>query len=131
LAALVSGAHEVVLAWLLVAVGLRFHAAPRGRGRGLAEWGLIALMLFVASGLGESVGLGRTGFRLDLVPPAAGANLFRGTEIAGGEWWYPLGVGARVEPVVVDGVERTGFRSRRPTPRGTRGCSRSWSCARR
>ncbi len=108
LAALASGAHEAVLAWLLVAVGLRLLRRRGTRTTVGAEWALIAVMLFAASGLGESVGLGRTGFRFDLVAPAAGANLFRGTE-ASGEWWYPLGVSATETQVRIDGVDRTGF----------------------
>jgi Undecaprenyl-phosphate galactose phosphotransferase WbaP len=110
LAALVSGAQEAVLAWLLVAIGLRIASRRRGRTTALAEWGLIALMLAVASGLTGPLGLGRTGYRIDLVPQGAGANLFRGTEFADGEWWYPLGVGFAAERVQVDGVDRTGYR---------------------
>jgi hypothetical protein len=110
LAALVSGAQEAVLAWLIVAGGLRFAGRRGGRATALAEWGLIALMLAVASGLTGSLGLGRTGYRIDLVPQAAGANLFRGTEFADGEWWYPLGVRFAAESVRIDGVERTGYR---------------------
>ena len=108
LAALVSGAHEAVLAWLLVAVGLRLLRRRGTRATAGAEWALVALMLFAASGLGEQIGLGRTGFRFDIVPPPTGANLFRGTE-SGGEWWYPLGVGASETIVLIDGEHRTGF----------------------
>jgi Undecaprenyl-phosphate galactose phosphotransferase WbaP len=110
LAALVSGAQEAVLAWLLVATGLRFAGRRGGRANALAEWGLIALMLAVAFGLTDTFGLGRTGYRIDLVPQATGANLFRGTEIADGEWWYPLGVRFAAEPVSIDGAIRTGYR---------------------
>jgi Undecaprenyl-phosphate galactose phosphotransferase WbaP len=116
LAALVSGAQEVVLAWLLIAAGLRYAGRRGGRATALAEWALIVLMVAVASGLTGTFGLGRTGYRLDLVPPAAGANLFRGTEIPGGEWWYPLGVRVAAEPVVIDGVERTGYRVTKLAP---------------
>ena len=108
LAALVSGAHEAVLAWLLVAVGVRFLRRRGGRATALTEWGLIAVMLFAASGLGEAIGLGRPGFRLDLVAPSAGTNLFRGTETVG-EWWYPLGVRFDDVRVSIEGAERTGY----------------------
>jgi hypothetical protein len=108
-AVIVSGSHEAVLAWLLVAVGLRFVGRRGGRAASLAEWVLIAVMLAVATGLTALVGLGRTGYRLDVVPPVAGANLFRGTEAAAGEWWYPLGVEIEAGAVTLDGVARTGY----------------------
>ena len=110
IAVIVSGSHEAVLAWLLVAIGLRFVGRRGGRGASLAEWTMVALMLAVATGLTALVGLGRTGYRLDVVPPAAGANLFRGTEAAAGEWWYPLGVEFEAVPVTLDGAARTGYR---------------------
>ena len=109
-AVIISGSHEAVLAWLLVAIGLRFVGRRGGRSASIAEWALIALMLAVATGLTSLVGLGRTGFRLDVLPPAAGANLFRGTEVAVGEWWYPLGVDVATEEVVLGGEARTGYR---------------------
>ena len=109
LAALASGAQEVVLAWLLIAVGLRLAGRKGSRGTVVAEWGLIALMLVAATGLGATVGLGRTGYRVELLPPAAGANLFRGTEAPAGEWWYPLGVAVAEAPARIDGVARTGY----------------------
>jgi len=108
LAALASGAHEAVLAWLLVAVGLRLLRRRGNRATAGVEWSLIAVMVVAASGLGESLGLGRTGFRFDVVAPAAGANLFRGTE-AQGEWWYPLGVHTSETQVRIDDAVRTGF----------------------
>jgi len=115
-AVIVSGSHEAVLAWLLVAIGLRFVGRRGGRAASLAEWALIALMLTVATGLTTLVGLGTTGFRLDVVPPAAGANLFRGTEAATGEWWYPLGVEVDAVPVALDGVARMGYRVTKSDP---------------
>ena len=108
LAALASGAHEAVLAWLVVAVGLRLVRRRGTRATAAIEWALVALMLFAASGWGEQVGLGRTGFRFDLVAPPTGANLFRGTE-ASGEWWYPLGVSVRETVARIDGEARTAF----------------------
>jgi|GEM_PF-103520 len=109
LAALVSGSVEAVLAWLIVAVGLRFLARGEGgRGPALVEWGLVAVMLVAASGLGDALGLGRPGFRLDLVAPNPGANLFRGTE-ATGEWWYPLGVEVAATTATIEGIERSAF----------------------
>ena len=115
-AVIVSGSHEAVLAWLLVAIGLRFVGRRGGRSAAIAEWALIALMLAVATGLTSLVGLGRTGFRLDVLPPAAGANLFRGTEVAVGEWWYPLGVDVATEDVTLGGEVRTGYRVTKTDP---------------
>lgn len=108
LAALASGVHEAALAWLVVAIGFRSLRRRGGRGTAIVEWSVIALMLVAASGLGEALGLGRPGFRLDVVPPSTGANIFRGTE-AFGEWWYPLGVTVSDGPVQIGQVERTGF----------------------
>ena len=115
-AVIVSGSHEAVLAWLVVAIGLRFVGRRGGRSAAIAEWTLVALMLAVATGLTTLVGLGRTGYRLDVVTPAAGGNLFRGTEAAAGEWWYPLGVEVEAVPTTVDGVDRTGYRVTKTVP---------------
>lgn len=109
-AVIVSGSHEAVLAWLVIAIGLRFVGRRGGRAAVAAEWALVVLMLAVATGLTTLVGLGRTGFRLDILPPVAGANLFRGTEVAIGEWWYPLGVDVATEGVTIAGEARTGYR---------------------
>jgi len=108
-AVLMSGAHEAVLTWLLVAIGLRFAGRRGGRASSAAEWALVALMLVVASGATAAVGLGRTGYRLDLLAPPTGGNLFRGTEVLDRSWWLQLGVEASTTPVRVEGEVRTGF----------------------
>ncbi|MDF1522284.1 MAG: exopolysaccharide biosynthesis polyprenyl glycosylphosphotransferase, partial [Trueperaceae bacterium] len=107
-AVLVSGAQEAVLAWLLVAIGLRFVGRRGSRATVVAEWGLIAVMLVVASGLTALVGTGRAGFRVDLGPDAT-TNLFAATEAPAGAWWYPLGVRFDAAPGVVGGEARTVF----------------------
>jgi Undecaprenyl-phosphate galactose phosphotransferase WbaP len=109
-AVIVSGSHEAVLAWLLIAVGLRFVGRRGGRASSVAEWALIAVMLAVASGVTSMVGLGQTGFRLDVIAPPSGSNLFRATEAPVGEWWYPLGVEVEVETVMVADQARVGYR---------------------
>lgn len=116
LAVLVSGAHEAVLTWLVVAIGLRFAGRRGSRATSLAEWPLVVLMLLVASGATAAVGLERTGYRLDLLAPATGANLFRGTEVLAGEWWLKLGVEADATPVWIDGEARTGMAVRKTDP---------------
>src|SRR5690606_2438332 len=42
-------------------------------------------------------------------PGEAEANLFRGTEVVDGDWWYPLGVSLVGTTVDVGGVQRTGY----------------------
>ena len=90
-AVLVSGAQEAVLAWLVVAIGMRFVGRRGTRGTAIAEWALVGLMVLVASGATASLGTGRTGYRIALVTDPT-ANLLRGTETSSGDWWYELGV---------------------------------------
>lgn len=104
-----SGAREAVWAWLLIAVGLRFAGRRGTKWTRVAEWALIALMAVLASGLPAWFGLGRTGFLTDLVPPSSEANLFRGTEVVNGDWWYPLGVEFSGHEATVDGRVSTVF----------------------
>lgn len=104
-----SGAREAVFAWLLIAVGLRFVGRRGSRGTNLVEWGLIVLMILVASGAFGLVGLGRSGFLTEISSTSRTSNLFRGTEVVAGDWWYPLGVSANASLVVVEGVQRTGL----------------------
>lgn len=104
-----SGAREAVWAWLVIAIGLRFVGRRGTRTTSIAEWVLVALMLFLISGLAASLGLGRTGFLTDFVPQDGGENHFRGTEITQGDWWFPLGVTFTTSEVSVAGQERTSF----------------------
>jgi Undecaprenyl-phosphate galactose phosphotransferase WbaP len=108
-AVLVSGAHEAVLTWLVVAIGLRLIGGRGSRRTAATEWILIAVMVTVASGVTQPLGLGRTGYRVEVLPAAGSVNLFRGTEFAAGEWWYPLGVAVAETDVVVGGQSRTGY----------------------
>lgn len=103
----VAGAQEAVLAWLLVALGLRFVGRRGSRATVVAEWALIALMVVVATGVTTSLGTGRTGFRVDLTADGASVNLFRGVEAPSGDWWYPLEVRFAAAPGVVGGEART------------------------
>lgn len=101
-----SGSREAVWAWLVIAIGLRFVGRRGGRGTRVAEWVLVVMMAVVVSGLPSLVGIGRTGFLTDFAPQPEDANLFRGTEIAPGDWWFPLGVSYRSELVNFEGQER-------------------------
>lgn len=103
----VSGSREAVWAWLLIAVALQFVGRRSTRGTRVAEWALICGMTLLVSGVAPWLGLGRTGFLTDFVPPQASANLFRGTEIAKGDWWYPLGVEFSGQRAVIGDQERT------------------------
>lgn len=109
-AVLASGAREAAFAWLIVAIGLRFVGRRSRLGTRIAEWSLIVLMVAVVSGAGVYVGLGRSGYLVDLVRVGDGPiNLFRGSEVPAGDWWYQLGVDLSSTSVVVDGQERTGL----------------------
>lgn len=103
----VSGTQEAVLAWLLVAVGLRFVGRRGSRATGAAEWLLIVVMAVVAAGVTTSLGAGRTGFRVDLTETGAASNLFRGVEAPAGDWWYPLEVRFDGAAGTVGGEPRT------------------------
>src|SRR5690606_9055261 len=70
-------------------------------------WVLIAVMFLLASGLLAPLGVGRTGFLTAFQPAQPDANVFRGTEVADGDWWFPLGVTFTDGKIAVDGVERT------------------------
>lgn len=105
LGVILSGSLEAVWAWLIIAIGLRFVGRRGSRGIQVAEWTLVAIMLFVVSGLAGTLGLGRTGFLTDFVPQGEERNLFRGTEVAEGDWWYPLGVQFAGERVTIDDLD--------------------------
>lgn len=104
-----SGAREALWAWLVIAVGLRFVGRRGTRWTRATEWVLIGLMALLVSGIPAWLGLGRTGFLVDLVPPSGEPNMFRGTEVERGDWWFPLGVAYTGSQVLVDGQERTSF----------------------
>ncbi len=104
-----SGSREAMFAWLLIAIALRFVRRRGSRLTNALEWTLIASMLLLASGALNSVGLGRTGFLTEITRAEDNSNVFRGTEVAAGDWWYPLGVAVSPSLVVVEGVPRTGL----------------------
>lgn len=105
----VSGSSEAVWAWLVIAVGLRFVGRRGARATRIAEWSLIALMTSVVLGFTAFLGLGRIGFLTDFAPQDIEANVFRGTEIAVGDWWFPLGIEFSTGTLQVEGNARTSF----------------------
>lgn len=105
----VTGSLEASWAWLVIAVGLQFVGRRGTRLTRVLEWVLIGLMLLILSGLPSKVGLGRIGFLTDFAPQSQSTNLFRGTEIAVGDWWFPLGIDYEPVTMKVDDVERTGY----------------------
>lgn len=104
---IISGAREAVWAWLVIALGLQLVSRRGGRGTRVASWILVGIMTFLVSGLATQLGLGRTGFLTDYISQSDNPNLFRGTEVANGDWWSPLGVtySSRVE--TIDGQSRS------------------------
>ena len=104
-----SGSREAMFAWLLIAIGLRFVRRRGSRLTNALEWTLIVSMLLLASGALNFVGLGRTGFLTEVTSAHDNPNVFRGSEVAAGDWWYPLGVAVSPSLVVVEGVPRTGL----------------------
>ena len=108
IAVVVSGAYEAVIAWLVVAIGLRFVDRRGDRVSNVLEWIGILAMLVMASGISGILGVGRSGFLVQAHHPNA-HNVFRGTEVASGDWWLPLQVRYSTRPVTVDGHARTGF----------------------
>ena len=109
LAVVLAGAMEAVIAWLLVAIGLRFLRRRGDRVTRLLEWTTIAIMVVLATGVGGLLGVGRPGFLVDVAGSAASPNLFRGTEAAAGDWWHPLDVRYTSQPILVEGQARTAF----------------------
>ncbi len=104
-----SGAREAVWAWLVIAIGLRFAGRRGTKATRGAEWALIGIMALLVSGIPAWIGLGRTGFLTALIPPGHASNLFRGTEVAQGDWWFPHGVEFAGRDVVVDGHQGVAF----------------------
>lgn len=104
---IISGAREAVWAWLVIAIGLQFVGRRGGRGTKIASWVLTSIMALLVTGLATQLGLGRTGFLTDYVSPSDNPNLFRGTEVANGDWWFPLGVTFTSHHETIDGNERS------------------------
>ena len=97
---LAAGARETAVAWVVVALVLVLRDRTRGAAR-VAAFTLIGVVLVVAAGVGPALGLGRTGFLVDLVAADARTNLLRGTEIPRGDWWHQLGVTFDHGPAVI------------------------------
>jgi Undecaprenyl-phosphate galactose phosphotransferase WbaP len=110
LAVVLAGAREALIAWLLIAIALRFVSRRGDRVTRAVEWSTIAVMLVLVTGLGGLLGLGRPGFLVDVAREGASPNLFRGTEAVDGDWWHALQVRYVSQPVQVAGTPRTGFR---------------------
>lgn len=106
---IVSGSSEAVWAWLVIAIGLRFVGRRGARATRIAEWSLIALMTAVVLGLTSFLGLGRIGFLTDFAPQDTEANVFRGTEIPIGDWWFPLGIEYTTSTLQIGENQRTAF----------------------
>lgn len=104
---ILSGAREAMFAWLLVAALLRFVGRRGTRGTLAAEWTLVGVMFLLASGVLAPVGVGRTGFLTAFQPAAPESNVFRGTEVPEGDWWFPLGVTYTPSSLEVEGVLRS------------------------
>lgn len=101
-----SGSLEAGIAWLVIAILLRFVGRRGTTSTRVAEWVLIGLMALIVSGAAALLGLGRTGFVTAFVPVPDG-NQFRGTEVVNGDWWYPLGVTFTGAQATIHGEERT------------------------
>lgn len=108
-AVVLAGSLEGMLAWLVIAVGLRFVGRRGDRLTRTLEWSTITIMLVLATGLGGLVGFGRPGFLVDLAGGGSSPNLFRGTEVAEGDWWHALSVRSTSRTGTVDGETRTMF----------------------
>src|SRR5690606_34721286 len=104
-----SGAREAMFAWLVIAVGLRFVGRRGDAATKASEWLLIGAMVLLALGVLNPLGIGRTGFLTAFEPGTQTANLFRGTEVVEGDWWYPLGVSVVGTNVNVGGQQRAGL----------------------
>lgn len=105
----VSGAREAVWAWLIITVGLLLLRRRGTRLTKIIEVALVVFMVLIVSGIGQSFGLGRTGYLTDFAPAPTEENLLRGTEVAAGDWWFPLGITYTSETLTIGGVSRTGL----------------------
>jgi len=116
---LAAGALEAVAAWLLVAlvVGLTRRDA-RGRALHLLLFAAVAALVLAA---GPWLGLGRTGFLVDLERDPDAPNLLQGTEVAGGAWWHSLDVDVATGRTVLDGLDLVTYTL---TKRGEQGWAR-------
>lgn len=117
---LVSGAQEAIWVWLLVAFALGILDKRSPKTARILGWVVTGIMAVIVSGLGTGLGLGRTGFLTDLTAASDMPNQFRGTEVAAGDWWYPLGVTFTAAEADVAGVNRQVFRV-------TKSSTDSWS----
>ena len=104
---LASGALEAVGAWLLVALVVALTRADlRDRVHHLLLLGTVTLVVTGAAGW---LGLGHTGFLVDLERDPAAPNTLQGTEVPGGAWWHQLDVEVATQGVRVDGLDLVGY----------------------
>ena len=104
---LVTGALEAVVAWLLVAAVVTL--AQRRLGVRLAHLGLVITVAIVIAGAGSLLGLGQTGFLVDLERDPTAPNLLQGSELAAGDWWHALDVAHEPGSARLDGAELVTF----------------------
>ena len=104
---LVTGALEAVIAWVLVAAVLA--ASQPTRTARLAHAALVAAVVVTVAGAGSVLGLGRTGFLVDLERDPSWPNLLQGTEVPTGDWWHALGVAVSVSTARLDGADRVAY----------------------
>ena len=114
-----TGAVETVAAWLLVALVIALTRASRAaRVSHLVLFGVVAVLVVAA---GPRLGIGATGFLVDLERDPAAPNLLQGTEVAGGAWWHTLDVDVATGRATLDGMTLVSYTL---TKRGEQGWAR-------
>ena len=114
-----TGALEAVAAWLLVALVVAItRPSARGRALHMALFGLVAIVVVTA---GPRLGLGATGFLVDLERNPDAPNLLQGTEVAGGAWWHTLDVDVTTGSATLDDMTLVSYTV---TKRGQQGWAR-------
>jgi len=104
---LLGGAIEAVLAWMLVMVAVT--AVQQSRRARAANLLLLGVVVVLVAGASSYLGLGRSGFLIDLADRATEINLLQGTETASGDWWHALDVTLTTDSAPIDGQLRTTF----------------------
>jgi Undecaprenyl-phosphate galactose phosphotransferase WbaP len=121
LGVLVSGSREAAIAWLAVALAVTLIHQGASRRTRLVEVGLILIMALIASGFGPSLGWGRVGFLVELMPTSnEQRNLVQGSEIPYGDWWDRLGVSVSYESIVLAGTPLTTYTVTKTEPESWR-----------
>ncbi len=99
---LVTGALEALVAWLLVAAVVTL--AQRPLPARLMHLALVAAVAIVIAGGGSLLGLGQSGFLVDLKRNPDAPNLLQGSELPGGDWWHALDVVHQAGSARLDGA---------------------------